>query len=178
MTEYKKIKCDRGTLIILAVIASSIVINVFFKMGFDFDYLTLSFDSVAEKSQGLNLSLLMYVLFVRLKQFLFIILLMKVLNIDIIYNTICILFGLGLGIIITVQTFYCGIYGIGELIIYMFPHFLIYIYLINMLYLLFKNFNRDYLNFGKIVFFLMLFCFGVSCEGIFSRFFLGKFFNI
>ncbi|MDE6023855.1 MAG: stage II sporulation protein M [Lachnospiraceae bacterium] len=182
---------ERSVLLLTSLILSVFLINIFIRRGFDFEYLKLSIYDI-EQSLNLNIvSLIFYVFLKRGKQFIVIWLLMKVIKPDLVYNIILIVLCGMYGVMSTVQSYYIGFQGIITFIIYMLPHYIIYIFMIKLLhdyyagYRQSKNVMSDAGAMDEIMsekakvtaLFIILFAMGVISEGFFSRFFLLQYYQ-
>lgn len=168
---------NRSAILIIAVVFASFIINLFIKSGLNFEYLCLQVEEIKVISDSSYLSLMLYVLIKRIKQAVLVVILMRVIKPDIVYNAIIVLLSGMLGILLTVQTYYAGIAGVFLLILYIIPHYIVYIILIKYIY---DHYLGNLVDIGKTKFFLitiLLLLIGVLCEGVFSRFFLNKFYQ-
>lgn len=178
MTSSRLINFDRTTVMVFVVLFASVIANVLIKCGLDLGYMRLSFDISYDINNVTSYSTsILYILFTRLKQLIFIILLIKMINADVIYNLIIMFFGFIFGIFATIQTFYNGLTGIIELMLFLLPHYIFYMVLIHFIYKHYKNWSKDSMQFVKIIFLVVLFCAGVVSEGLFSRIFLENFYQ-
>lgn len=168
---------SKPAILIISVVFASFIINLFIRNGLDFNYLSLSVDEVKLMSEASYMSMMLYILLKRLKHVLLVLILMKILKPDFVYNSIIIILSGMLGILLTVQTYYDGITGVFLLILYIFPHYIVYVILINYIY---EHYVGGLGEIGKLKFLMvtvMLLMIGVLCEGFFSRFFLDKFYQ-
>lgn len=177
MSDIRTLKCDRRSLLVFSVLISCLTINIFIRAGFDFEYMKLSSGVLINDSESCFNITVLYVLYVRIKQLIFVILLMKILNTETVYNCIIIFLGVVFGAMGTIQTYYSGLVGIGELILYILPHYIFYILLIHLLFRFYKGFYREESRFGRILFLVVIFIGGIVAEAVFSRFFLQNFYQ-
>lgn len=160
----------------LSVVFFSFIINLFIRKNIDFGYLNLSVYDM-DICQEINLSSVIYVLMKRLEQFIVVFALMRTFGADMVYKCILICFGMVFGTLVTVQIYYDGIAGIILLLLYLIPHYIIYIYLLKIMR---SFFMPERINQKKIVFLLctgLILLLGVVAESILSRFFLYKFYQ-
>ncbi len=182
---------ERSVILLTSLVLSVFLINIFIRRGLDFEYLKLSIYDI-EQSLNLNIvSLIFYVFIKRGKQFIVIWLLMKTIKPDLVYNIILIVLCGMYGVMSTVQSYYIGFQGIITFIIYMLPHYIIYIFMIKLLhdyysgYRQSKNLSSDGGAMDEIMnektkvtaLFIILFVMGVVSEGFFSRFFLLQYYQ-
>lgn len=177
MVSGKIIKFDRTSMVVFIVLFASLMANILIKCGVDFEYLGMSFEQYSFENDIAYSSSIMYIAFTRLKQGILIFLLMKTLNPEVIYNCINIFLGCYFGFLLSVQTFYSGVTGVSLLLLFIFPHYFFYLVLIYLVYRHYKNWSKESLRFPEIMFFLVLCCAGVVCEGFFSRIFLENFYQ-
>ncbi len=177
MTGSKLIRIDRITVVVFTVMLASVVVNVFIKCGLGFEYMCLGREDLCSNEILPYSVTILYVLFTRLKQLIFIILLMKIINTDIVYNILMIFIGGIFGVFATIQTYYGGLTGLAELLLFLLPHCIFYLLLLFMIYSHYKNWSKENFQIGKIMFCAVIFCTGVVCEGFFSRIFLENFYQ-
>ena len=175
MSRIRCLDVDRSALLVVMVVFASIIINLFIKGGYDFEYLILSTENML--LEDTYISSLIYVLITRIKQLFIIILCIKVFGSNMIKNSISIIICFLFGMLSTVQSYYFGFVGIIEIIIYMFPHYLIYYILIGEMCKIGKSHAGNKIPIGKKCLIFILFLVGIVFEGIFSRFFLEKFYQ-
>ncbi|MCM1273017.1 MAG: hypothetical protein NC225_12065 [Clostridium sp.] len=182
---------ERSVILLTSLVLSVFLINIFIRRGLDFEYLKLSIYDI-EQSLNLNIvSLIFYVFVKRGKQFIIIWLLMKAIKPDLVYNIFLIVLCGMYGVMSTVQSYYIGFQGIITFIIYMLPHYIIYIFMVKLLYDYYSGYRQSKnasLNGGAmdeimnekakvIALFIILFVMGVISEGFFSRFFLLQYYQ-
>lgn len=177
MSGAKLIKFDRITIVVFAAMFAGVVVNVFIKCGLSFEYMFLGRDDLCSNEALPYFATILYVLFIRLKQLIFVLLLMKIINTDIVYNLLMIFIGGIFGTFATVQTYYGGLTGLTELLLSLLPHYIFYLFLLFMIYSHYKNWSKENFQIGKIMFCAVIFCTGVVCEGFFSRIFLENFYQ-
>lgn len=165
----------RIVLLIFSVFFSSFIINLFIRNGFSFEYLFLSMDSIyAIMEEGYLISMF-FILLKRLKHFLIIYILMKVIKPEYVYNGLITILSIMLGIMLTVQTYYEGISGVFLFLLYIVPHYIVYLILLRSMYEGSGTLSASKLKFTVTL--LLLLAMGVLCEGFFSRFFLQEFYQ-
>ncbi len=177
MSKIKDVDISKSLLLIISVIFASIIINLFIRCGFDFSYLKLSAADINKLDEVSYTTSAIFVLIKRLKHIILIVLFMKVIKPEIVYSLLMIALSFMFGVFVTTQTYYSGMTGVIELILYLFPHYIVYIVLLYEIHKLIKDWTKDSYQLGKIVFFMVILCCGVLCEGIFSRFFLERFYQ-
>lgn len=169
---------DMGNLLFVmcAILFSSLIINLFLRRHVDFGYLNLSVYDVMEITQT-NASVFLYVFIKRAEQFVIAFALMRLLKPDMVYRFILVMLGMMFGTMSTVQTYYDGFSGVILLFLYLMPHYVIYLILLNR--------TSFFLTYGRgegkklrfFAFAVALFVLGVISEGILSRFFLNKYYQ-
>ena len=177
MVGIKDENIDKTTIFVISVLLASLAINLFIRCGFDFEYLQLTSSGYSCISSVSYATSVLYILVKRLKQFVLIIIFMKIFNTELVYNCLTISLSFIFGIFVTIQTYYSGLSGVIELLLYLLPHYIFYLILFCLVYKHYKNWTKDNFQPSKIMFFLVLFCAGVICEGFFSRFFLDTFYQ-
>lgn len=173
MVVSKKMENKRFLFMMASVFLSCFFINLFIRKGFDFEYLHIDVYSINDSFKIEYLSMVSFVTLKRLKQFIILCILVNILNKDFVYNIIILLFGIALGIMLTVQTYYDGIVGIFLFILYIFPHYIVYFILLREI----CTNSYEGSNVKKYVIYLLLFFMGLLFETFFSRFFLYKFYQ-
>lgn len=159
------------------VIFFSLIINLFISSGYDFSYLCMYPADTNYIKINSDISAFIYVLIKRIKQCFLFFLLMKVINQVIIYNGFLMLVSGFVGIMLTVQSYYCGFDGIALLLLYMLPQYIIYYIVVKNLYE-FSYINRQNECWIRyIVLILILLLIGTLCESFFLRFFLMKYYQ-
>lgn len=167
----------RPALLLMTVVFASVIINLFIRTGLDFSYLGLLPEQLGELSELSITSSLVYVFLKRLKHCLIIFVLMRVLKPDFVYSAVIILLSGMLGVLLTIQTYYGGISGVFLLLLYILPHYIVYIILIHYMYDQYTFASNEAGKFKFFVTVLLLLAIGVLCEGFFSRFFLTKYYQ-
>ena len=175
----KLLKTDYGsvTVPVIAILLASFLINILIRLGYDFEYMDLTIYNLDTLDEVSYANTVLYVLLKRLKQCILIIVFMKLFNADLVYNLLVISLGFVFGILSTAQTYYNGFIGVVELVICIFPHYIIYLMLIYMLRKHFNSYVGEGFQGGKIMFSWVLLMAGVICEGFFLRFFLKYFYQ-
>lgn len=162
-------------LVLVAIIFSCIVINLFMRRHVDFGYLNLSVYDISLRAKT-EATVLVYIFLKRLEQYIVIFAMMRLLKTELIYQGIIIVLGMMFGVLCSVQTYYDGVMGVVLLLLYLLPHYVIYLFLLYVTkrFLSFPD-KRKYLRFVAFAAFILLL--GVLSEGIISRFFLSKFYQ-
>ncbi len=154
-----------------AVFFSSLVINIIIKKGVSFDYLVFSIEDIKRVINLPVISSFFILLIKRMKQLILIIILMKLVKPEIVYNSLIILLSVLYGIIMSVQAHIGGIYYSGVFIVSVLPHYILYFLCIDLIYKFYKGrvFNKNKVRFISSI--LMLTMIGVFLEENFLRFF-------
>lgn len=162
-------------LVLVSVIFSCVVINLFMRRHIDFGYLSLSVYDISLRTKT-ETTVLVYIFLKRLEQYVVIFALMRLLKTDIVYHGVIILLSMMFGVLCSVQTYYDGVVGVVLLLLYLLPHYIIYLFLLyaSKRFLSFPD-RRKYLRFLTFAVFVLLL--GVLAEGIVSKFFLDKFYQ-
>ncbi len=169
---------DTGNLIFVmcAILFSSLIINLFLRRNMDFGYLNLSVYDAAETAQT-NMSVLLYVFIKRAEQFVIAFALMKLFRADVVYRCILVLLGMMFGTMSTIQTYYDGFSGVILLLLYLIPHYVVYLLLLNRTSVFLTYGKGDGKKMRFFAFALALLLLGTISEGIFSRLFLNRFYQ-
>lgn len=162
--------------VMCAILFSSLIINLFLRRNADFGYLNLSVYDTAKTAQT-NLSVLLYVFIKRAEQFVIAFALMKLLRPDVVYRFILVLLGMMFGTMSTIQTYYDGFSGVILLLLYLLPHYVVYLLLLNRTSVFLTYGKGDGKKLRFFAFALALLLLGTILEGILSRFFLYKFYQ-
>lgn len=192
--KYNIRRSDSSVILVTTLFLSVFLVDLLIRRDYDFEYLSLSVYDI-EQFLGVNaLSLIIYIVIKRGKQFILMFLLMKVFNAEIIYNTFLIVLCGLYAVIASVQCYYNGGEGLLTLLVFLFPHYIIYIFTVRLICVycgrykitLFKKNETDNYDYGSkfynekskiITIFVILFVLGVVSEGIFSRFFLLQYYQ-
>ncbi len=177
MQYMRKIQINSVVMMLISILFSCLLINIFLRCGLEFDYLAIGILDVEGINEAGFLSVVLAVVLKRLKQFLIIFLLMKVVNSDFIYSIIIVILSMVFGVMLTIQTFYIGFNGVIILLLSLFPHYVLYILIIKLLHQYSLNTSSEKGKINFILSFLMFFTAGVICENYFSTFFLQKFYQ-
>ena len=155
-----------------AIFFSSVFINILIRMGFAFDYLAFDLSDLIGGTEVPYLTSFIFILFKRLKQAFLIAVLMKLFKPSYIYHVIILGLGFFYGLMMSVQTFAGGIREVGVFLLGIFPHYVIYILAVDMMYKFYsgKIFNRSFLKFITVL--LIMLVLGVIFEGNFLKIFL------
>lgn len=166
---------ERRVILLVTIFLSSFLINLFIRRGLDFEYLTLSAYDMRDVLSSRMAPSIIYIVFKRAKQLAIIWMLMKVLKTEYVYNTLLVIMSGMFGIMATVQSYYLGMNGMMILLIFLLPHYIVYILIIKLLYDYYGG--SGYEKTKILILFAILFSIGVMCEGFFSRFFLFKYYQ-
>ncbi|MBQ9278975.1 MAG: hypothetical protein IJ224_10125 [Lachnospiraceae bacterium] len=155
-----------------AVFFSSMIINIIIKKGISFDYLAFSVDDIKRSLSLPVVSSFFVLLLKRLKQVIIVIVLMKLIKPEIVYNLLIIILSVLYGTVMSIQAYYGGIYYAGIFIISILPHYIIYFLCIDLIFKFYKGrvFNKNKIRFISTEF--MLTMIGVFLEENFLRIFL------
>lgn len=154
-----------------AIFFSSLVINIIIKRGGTFDYLVFTVEDIKKFMNLPVVSSFLILLFMRIKQVLIVIVMMKIIKPEIIYNALIILLGALYEIIMSVQAYFGGVYYAGVFVVSILPHYIIYIFIIDLIFKFYKGrvFNKNKIRFTTSI--LMLTMVGVFMEENFLRIF-------
>ncbi len=169
---YKRVMCS-----VIALFISSFIVNMFLRYGFCFSYLSMSVYDIGFNIEKDSLQALVYLVIHRLEQLFVVVLCMKLLNADYVYNAIICLLSAMFGVMVTVQTYYEGITGVFLLILYVVPHYIAYIIFLWLLRDSNDRRNLEQKNAKRIIALTILFVIGIVSECFFSRFFLKQFYQ-
>lgn len=167
----------RPAILLMTVVFASVIINLFIRAGLDFSYLSLSVEQLGELSELSIMTSLVYVFLKRLKHCFIVFVLMRVLKPEFVYNAVVILLSGMLGVLMTTQTYYGGISGVFLLMLYILPHYIVYMMLVHYMYEQHTFASNDAVKLKFFVTVLLLLAIGVLCEGFFSKFFLMKYYQ-
>lgn len=159
-----------------AIIIATFVVNFMLRQNKDFGYLNLSvYNYVGENV--LSVPVVAFIFFRRLKQFVIIYAVMKLLKNDIILYAIIAFLGAMYGVLSCVQVYYDGLNGVILLLLYVMPHYILYIFLIikTSAFIRYGSGEHRYARF--FTFALVILIVGVGLESIISRFFLTNFYQ-
>ncbi len=170
MSDIKKIQNYNSLLLSMSVVFfSSLLINIIIKRGVSFDYLMFTLEDIKRIITLPPASSFIILFLKRLKQIAVVIVLMKLVKPEIIYNFCIVLLSALYGIIMSIQAYWGGIALVGVFIISILPHYIIYFLCIDLTYKFYKGriFNKSKLKF--IITILMSTVIGVLLEENFLR---------
>ncbi|MBQ9232937.1 MAG: hypothetical protein IJ167_02725 [Lachnospiraceae bacterium] len=173
MSEIKKIQNYNVLLIsMVTVFFSSIIINIIIKKGISLEYLSFDVQDIRRVIALPVISSFFILLLKRIKQLIIVIVLMKLIKPEIIYNTIIIMLSVMYGMFMSIQAYTGGIYYVGVLIVSILPHYIFYFLCVDLVFRFYKGkvFNKNKIRFITSIF--MLTAIGVFLEENFLRFFL------
>ena len=168
-------KIQNNTSILIAISSvffTSLTVNILMKTGTVFDYMAFS---IMDIYRGLSVSFLsgfVFILLRRLKQTVIILIFMKLFKPELIYDFLILLLGMFYGFMMSVQTYSGGIREVGVFLISIFPHYILYLFVINFIYRYYsgKIINKNKLKFITIL--LITIIIGVIFEENFLKIFL------
>ena len=168
-------KIQNYTSLLIAVCSiffTSLIVNIFIKTGVSFDYMAFSLKDLYMGLSVSSLSAFVFILLRRLKQVVIILLFMKLFKPELVYNFLILLLSMFYGFMMSVQTYSGGIREVGVFLISIFPHYLVYLLAINLIYKYYigRALNKDKLKFITIL--LIIIIIGVIFEENFLRIFL------
>jgi len=161
-------------IVIISVFFSSLIINLFIKNEIDFNILIIDLLDVENFLEYSKSELFQIVIFKRLKQLLFLLILFKAFGAEKVYSLLLVIGGGVFGILSSSQIYYQGILGLMILFALTFPQYVIYYISANYCYKvkLFCLGVGD--DFFKILNFILIYVTGIICECIFLTIFLKK----
>lgn len=177
MQYVRKIQINSVIMMLISVLFSSLIINIFLRCGFVFDYLSIGIIDLDNIKDTGYITVGLSVILKRIKQFLIVFLFMKVINPDFVYSIIIAVLSMFFGIMLTVQTFYIGFNGIIILLLSLFPHYILYILIIKLLHQYTTSASSERGKFNFMLSICLFFVAGIICENYFSTFFLQKFYQ-
>ena len=159
-----------------AFLISVIVMNILIKVGYNFDYMSISIIDLNNIVNKNDIYLLLQILIKRIKQYAFFFLIVKVTKKDVALNTVLLILSMVIGLFCTVNCYYLGVQGLFLFIILTFPHFVFY-------YILLKLTNQfirlgSIKNVKNVITLVLIFVTGMLCESFFLKIFLQGFLNI
>lgn len=160
---------------LVAVIVSSIIINICIRAGYSFDSIIIGreqYEQIITLPLG-NVAIV--VVLKRLKQLALVYVLYKLFGVELGYSIVLCSLAFVFGGFLSVQAFYSGFMGIVEFILYLLPHYVFYILIIRIMYTLIKYSNKGFWYAFALI--TLLFLSGILCELFFSRFFLNGFYQ-
>ncbi len=151
--------------------------NLFIKNDINFEYLALELTDIRNLVLQDKQIVLGTVGLNRIKQLIVLLIIMKAFGSKNTYNFLMILLGSILGFVLSIQVYYVGMGGIIIFMVYIFPHYLIY--LLAMYYSSITNmFERgNDSNIKKVMSFALIYVVGIVVECVFMTFFLKIFYQ-
>lgn len=164
-------------LALTSVIFVSLMFNLFIRNEIDFGYLVLDINDMANLILQERKQVIEYILLKRLKQLILWVILIKAFGSEKIFYGLIVIFGGILGLLISAQVYYLGVLGLVILLLYIFPHYVIYFGGIYYGYKLrlFDVGTSD--NMKKLLTTCLIFVFGVILECSFMTIFLKNFYQ-
>lgn len=176
MEIHKKTDVVNIMVFIAAIIVSVIAVNFMLRQNKDFGYLNLSVYKL-KIADGVNVSTIFLIFLRRVKQFVLIYALMKLLKNEVILYVIIAFLGVMYGMLSSIQVYYDGFLGALLLIFYLFPHYILYVFLLIKAskFISYGSGEHKYIKF--FLFAGIILCLGVCMEIVVSRFFLMNFYQ-
>lgn len=176
MEMRKKTDAINIMIFIAAIIVSVFAVNFMLRQNKDFAYLNLSVYNLSFLNDY-NVSTAIFIFLKRLKQFILIYALMRLLKNEIVLYVIIAFLGLMYGALSSIQVYYDGFFGALLLIFYLLPHYILYIFLLikTSKFISYGSGERKYIKF--FLFAGIILCIGVCMEIVVSRFFLIHFYQ-
>lgn len=164
-------------LVLLSVFFVSLIFNLFIRNEADFNYLVLDINDISNIVIQNKIEVIQYILIHRIKQLILLIILIKAFGIEKIYNIMLVVCGGVIGLMVSIQVYYLGIEGLIILLIYIFPHYILYVMSLcfGIKVKLFHIGMED--NLKKFVTFCSIFLFGIAVECSFLTIFLKNFYQ-
>jgi hypothetical protein len=162
-------------LCVMAVIVSSIIINILIKSGHSMDGFVVGRDNYEVLMSSDFVEAVFLTLFTRLKQFAVVFVLYRLINSELAYNGIIGCCSFVAGGMVCVQTFYGGLTGVFELMMFLFPHYIFYFLTVRTMYIRIKRSGKT--GTGGFAVAFSFFIVGIICELFFSKIFLNEFYQ-
>ncbi len=161
----------------MSVIFVSLIFNLFIRNEADFSYLIIDVNDVGNTILQNNKNVVGYILLKRIKQLALLLIILKAFGYQIVFDFMVIVGGCAIGLMVSSQVYYLGLAGLIILLVYVFPHYIVYFY---GLYFGYKNKifsvgKTD--NFKIFVIFSLVFIVGMILESIFMTIFLKNFYQ-
>lgn len=172
----KKTDMKNVMIFVGAIIIATFAVNFMLRQNKDFGYLNLSVYDYVGKNV-LSVPVAVFIFFRRLKQFVIIYAVMKLLKNETLLYAIIAFLGAMYGVLSCVQVYYDGLNGVILLLLYVMPHYILYIFLIikTSEFIRYGSGEHRYARF--FTFALVILIVGVGLESIISRFFLTNFYQ-
>ncbi|MDD6328653.1 MAG: hypothetical protein Q4D54_03885 [Eubacteriales bacterium] len=153
---------------LVASIVGCVIANIMIKKEFDLSGLDLSIQTIDATTKKIHSRHFSVLAFARCKQMVILALLIKVFRIEkVIFSILC-LFGFVMGILLSAQCYYMGLYGILLIFIAVFPQFILYYLSINMVKRYIHAGGNRELRLKCVACFFVFFVAGLICEMYFS----------
>lgn len=123
----------RVIIFLLALTAMSFCINYLIASGFNLSFLQIDLQKIADNLSDNRGSLWLYTILQRVKQFVIIVIIMKLFPVSYVLNGLTLIIGGFVGTLFSIETFYEGFSGILYTILCFFPQFIFYFINIKML---------------------------------------------
>jgi hypothetical protein len=162
-------------LCVIAVIAASIIINILIRSGYGMEGFVIGIENYEIIRDADSFEIILVTIYTRIKQLAVVYVLYRLVDSEMAYNGIVMFSAFAAGSMICIQTFYEGLTGVIELILFLFPHYIFYFLAIRTMYIKVKRCNKIGTRGMLIVFFA--FSTGILCELFFSKIFLNEFYQ-
>jgi hypothetical protein len=160
---------------VVSLVAATITTNIVLSFGFEMDIFVVGRENYESLVKADLTSLVFATLFIRFRQLFIIYLLYRLVRAESVYNMALSFFSFVVGAMICIQTFYSGISGVVEFLLYLFPHFIFYFLIIRVIYVYIKAYGK--LSTRCFIMAMLYFAIGLLCELFFSKIFLGQFYQ-
>jgi hypothetical protein len=160
---------------VISVIAASIIVNLAIKSGYNLDAFIIGRDNYEMIDSAVLSEVIFVTVYTRLRQLAVVYILFRLINPEITYNAVIAVFSFIAGGMVCIQTFYEGFYGVAGFLLFLFPHYIFYFFVLRTLYLQIRRSGKVNMRFFMIVFLLL--ASGVISELLFSKIFLNEFYQ-
>lgn len=174
---------NRMILFLLSLTVLSFFVNFMIEKGFRLSSLQIDLSRLMGNLTDEQASLWLYTIIQRTKQFILILLLMKLFPVSYVINGLILLAGGFIGVLFSVETFYDGFSGILYTILCFFPHYIFYFINVKMLseyygknYVIYHNEGGKLKIISNFALNIFIFLCGLVSEIVINQIFLKKFF--
>jgi hypothetical protein len=167
---------NRRTVFLILVTLVSLGSNYLILNGYSLHYVQIDVTKLAENLSDQTKGWWLYTILLRVKQFVFLWLLVKLLPYSVIQNLFLVMTAVCAGLLFSVETFYYGVSGILITGLCFLPHYVFYFLSIKMLAEYYNDITKKKSAIPRLLMILLIFCFGVLSELTWNQFFLKKIF--
>jgi hypothetical protein len=160
---------------VISLVAATVTTNIVLSFGIEMDIFVVGRENYESLVNADFTALVFATLFIRCRQLFIIYLSYRLVRAESVYNMVLSFLSFSLGAMICIQTFYSGISGVVEFVLYLFPHFIFYFMIIRVMYVYIKAYGK--LSTRCFIVVLLYFAIGLFGELFFSKFFLGQFYQ-